>query len=129
MIFYLDTFLVDTLSSLDIIDDDDDDDGPYDLVDEFAQIDKDNVEELQTDETQEINYEQIKDCFYEQSAPWGGKIVKIDHIPSSSVYSDYNMVNTCSIDYLLYALWLSYQLSNKVIYLINFQKNILYSKY
>jgi hypothetical protein len=72
-----------------------------------------NDQELAVDEeeqeTTEIGEKELVELFYSHSPPWGGKIASLD-------YLDYNLVNTCSFDYLLYAIWLSSKLSNKVIY-------------
>jgi hypothetical protein len=47
--------------------------------------------------------------FYSHSPAWGGVIKSLDHI-----YNGFAITNTCSFDYILFGLWLSTQLSERV---------------
>jgi hypothetical protein len=67
----------------------------------------------QAHQTEQVDHKELTKLFYKHSPPWGGKITSLDQ----NEYLNHNLTNTCSFDYLLYAIWLSFKLSDKVIYL------------
>jgi hypothetical protein len=98
---------------------------PDDELGHEEEINKHDKEELESDEEVFLNESQLEnsvlknnqneELFFNHSPPWGGKIVPINAILDSCKFANYTISNTCSFDYLLYALWLSYKQSIKVI--------------
>lgn len=96
----------------------DDEEDDFELHDDEPKLQESTNFQDQIDLNQpefESSTTEILKFFYSNMPPWGGNIVSLESITNSMIYSNFNIVNTCSFDYLLYGLWISFKLSKKVI--------------